>query len=113
MARVGEPGLISSSSIPAGLAAIGQPVSVCHQWSMTGMPSRSEAQRCVSGSRRSPARKRYVSDETSYCARNSPFGSSFLIARNAVGAVKTDFTPFSWTTRQNWPASGVPTGLPS
>ncbi len=43
--RVGEPGLIGSSSIPAGLATIGQPVSVCHQWSITGMSSSSDAQR--------------------------------------------------------------------
>jgi hypothetical protein len=42
--RVGEPGLIGSSSMPAGLATMGHPVSVCHQWSITGMPSSSDAQ---------------------------------------------------------------------
>ena len=30
--------------MPIGLAAIAQPVSVCHQWSITGMPSFSDAQ---------------------------------------------------------------------
>ena len=35
------------------------------------------------------------------------------MARNAVGAVKSVFTPWSATTRQNAPGSGVPTGLPS
>ena len=42
-----------------------------------------------------------------------PCGSSFLIARNAVGAVKKATAPCSEITRQNAPASGVPTGLPS
>ena len=42
-----------------------------------------------------------------------PSGSSFLIARIAVGAVNNAFTPCSDATRQNAPASGVPTGLPS
>jgi hypothetical protein len=36
-----------------------------------------------------------------------------LIARIAVGAVNRASTPCSATTRQNAPASGVPTGLPS
>jgi hypothetical protein len=47
------------------LAAIGQPDSVCHQWSTTGMPSSSEAHYYVSESSRSPARNRYRSDEMS------------------------------------------------
>ncbi len=42
-----------------------------------------------------------------------PPGSSFLIARMAVGAVKSAFTRCSSMTRQKAPASGVPTGLPS
>ena len=42
-----------------------------------------------------------------------PFGSSFLIARKAVGAVKSALTPCWAMTRQNAPGSGVPTGLPS
>src|SRR3546814_4333365 len=33
---VGEPGLYGSSSMPRQLEAIGQPVSVCHQWSTAG-----------------------------------------------------------------------------
>jgi hypothetical protein len=35
------------------------------------------------------------------------------MARNAVGAVNNVFTPWSLTTRQKAPGSGVPTGLPS
>ena len=35
------------------------------------------------------------------------------MARIAVGAVNMAFTRCSATTRQNAPASGVPTGLPS
>ncbi len=61
----GEPGLIGSVSSPRGLAAIGQPVSVCHQLSMTGMPSRSDAHCQVSGSSRSPARNSVRSEERS------------------------------------------------
>ena len=64
-ALVGEPGLIGSSSMPGQLAAMAQPVSVCHQWSITGTPSVSPAHASVSGSHRSPARKRYLSVETS------------------------------------------------
>jgi hypothetical protein len=35
------------------------------------------------------------------------------MARKAVGAVKSVRTPCCETTRQNAPASGVPTGFPS
>ena len=42
-----------------------------------------------------------------------PSGSSLRIARMAVGAVNNAFTPYSATTRQNAPGSGVPTGFPS
>jgi hypothetical protein len=35
------------------------------------------------------------------------------MARNAVGAVNSVTQPCSAMTRQNAPASGVPTGLPS
>ena len=44
---------------------------------------------------------------------NLPSGSSFLMARNAVGAVNSATALCSLMTRQNAPASGVPTGLPS
>ncbi len=53
------------------------------------------------------------SDERSYRSAVAPSGSSFLIARIAVGAVNSASTPCSAITRQNAPASGVPTGLPS
>ncbi len=49
----------------------------------------------------------------SYFGMNSPFGSSFLIARKAVGAVNSEATLYSSMMRQKVPASGVPTGLPS
>ena len=42
-----------------------------------------------------------------------PSGSSFLMARNAVGAVKRALTPCWAQTRQKAPGSGVPTGFPS
>ena len=51
--------------------------------------------------------------DRSYSPSGAPFGSSFLIARNAVGAVNMLRAPCSAMTRQNCPASGVPTGLPS
>ena len=82
------------------LAAIAQPVSVCHQWSMTGTPSSSLAHVKVSGSRRSPARKRYLNELMSYFFSNSPLGSSRFTARKPVGAVKSAFTPYSPITRQ-------------
>ena len=109
----GEPGLIGSVSRPRRLAAIGQPVSVCHQLSTTGIPSRSLAHCQVSGSSRSPARNRVRSEERSYAAAFAPAASSFLMARYAVGAVNIATAPYSEITRKNAPASGVPTGLPS
>ena len=39
--------------------------------------------------------------DRSYWPSSAPFGSSFLIARNAVGAVNIAFTPCSAITRQN------------
>jgi hypothetical protein len=112
-ATVGEPGLIGIGSSPRRFAAIGQPVSVCHQWSTTGTPSSSVAHCHVSGSSRSPARKSVRSDDTSYGASSLPSGSSFFTARIAVGAVNNALASYSDTTRQKAPASGVPTGLPS
>ena len=44
MALVGEPGFTGKACSPTGLAAMAQPVSVCHQWSMTGTPRLSSAQ---------------------------------------------------------------------
>ena len=89
------------------------PVSVCHQWSITGMPSRPSIHRCVSGSRRSPAAKKCRREDRSWAWSSSPSGSARRIARSAVGAVKKERTPWSSMSRQNAPASGVPTGLPS
>ena len=95
------------------LAAIGQPVSVCHQWSITGTPSARSLHATVSGSARSPARNSVRNDDVSYWLGSLPCGSSRLIARTAVGAVNSAFTRCCWITRKNAPASGVPTGLPS
>ena len=39
MGTVTEPGLTGIGSTPMRFPATGQPVSVCHQRSMTGMPS--------------------------------------------------------------------------
>src|SRR5882672_3485436 len=69
------------------LAAMGQPVSVCHQWSMTGTRRYSSAQCSVSGSQRSPARKSVRKRERSCLPMCVPCGSSFLMARKAVDAV--------------------------
>ena len=112
-AAVGEPGLTGSVSIPTQLDAIGQPVSVCHQWSITGTFSISSVQRSVSGSQRSPARNCVRKADRSYFASSLPSGSSLRIARIAVGAVNMQDTLCPAITRQNAPASGVPTGLPS
>ena len=67
----------------------------------------------VSGSARSPARNSVRNFDRSYFANSLPSGSSFLMARNAVGAVNIAAHRCSAITRQNAPASGVPTGLPS
>ena len=90
-----------------------QPVSVCHQWSITGTPRIFSAQATVSGSARSPARNSVRRDLVEYFFRNSAFGSSFLIARKAVGAVNSAEILYSSIIRQKAPASGVPIGLPS
>jgi len=95
------------------LAAIGQPVSVCHQWSITGTRSARSHQAKVSGSARSPARKSVRRLPRSCCEGRFASGSSRLIARSAVGAAKSACTPCFSTTRQKADASGVPTGLPS
>ena len=49
----------------------------------------------------------------SYFSSSFASGSVFRMARRAVGAVNSTLTLWSWITRQNAPASGVPTGLPS
>ena len=67
----------------------------------------------VGGSARSPARNSVRNFDRSYCLSSLASGSSLRMARNAVGAVNSDTTPWSAQTRQNAPASGVPTGLPS
>jgi hypothetical protein len=80
---------------------------------MTGTPRCPLAHWYVSGSSRSPARNRCRNRDRSYPPIRVPSGSSRRIARIAVGAVNMVATPCSATTRQNAPASGVPTGLPS
>ena len=80
---------------------------------MTGTFSFSSAQCRVSGSQRSPARKRVRNFERSYLPINAPSGSCWRIARKAVGAVNMVETACCEITRQKAPGSGVPTGLPS
>ena len=67
----------------------------------------------MSGSARSPARKRVRREERSNSAGRLPFSSSLLIALSAVGAVNNAVTRCLSTTRQKFASSGVPTGLPS
>ena len=88
-----EPTFTRCGSRPIGLATMGQPVSVCHQWSTMGTSSTWFSHSCVGGSSRSPARYSVRSVEMSYCRRRCASGSSFLMARNAVGAVKKALTP--------------------
>ena len=105
--------------MPSGFAAIGQPVSVCHQLSTTGMSRPVAAARVsvvhayVSGSSRSPARNTARSEDRSAARACCPGGSSPRTTRMAVGAVKKTLTSCCSMTRKNALASGVPTGLPS
>ena len=100
--------------MPQQLAAIGQPVSVCHQWSITGRcelllrPAQRVGIAALAGEEQRAKARQVVA-----LPMWRPFGSSFLIARNAVGAVNSATTPCCAITRQNAPGSGVPTGLPS
>ena len=80
---------------------------------ITGTFRMLSAQWIVSGSARSPARKSARNRDRSCPSSSFAFGSSFWIARKAVGAVNRVTTPCSAMTRQYAPASGVPTGLPS
>src|SRR5215470_4349439 len=86
---------------PTGLPVIAHPVSVCHQWSITGLFNNFSAQTRVSGSARSPARNSVRNFSRSYCAKNFPWGSSFLMERNAVGAVNIATHWCSTITRQD------------
>ena len=67
----------------------------------------------MSGSALSPARYKASKCDKSYFLKYSPFGSSFLIALNAVGAVNKVLTLYSEIILQKAPGSGVPTGFPS
>src|SRR2546429_6005558 len=80
---------------------------------MTGTWSCCSAQSSVGGSHRSPARNSVRKQLRSYLRVYSPFGSSRLTARNAVGAVNRTRTWCWEITRQNAPGSGVPTGFRS
>ena len=110
---VAEPGLTDIGSSPRGFAAIGQPVSVCHQWSITGTPSLSLAQPSVSGSSRSPAMNSVRNADRSYLAISLTVRVDPLDRPQRGGRGEQRFRAVSAMTRQNAPASGVPTGLPS
>ncbi len=55
-AFVAEPGFTNICSIPRELATIGQPDSVCHQWSITGIGMCCWYHSMVALSQRSPAK---------------------------------------------------------
>src|SRR5665213_1548780 len=84
---VGEPGLTALASIPRLRAAMGQPVSVCHQWSMTGTDRTSRAHSYVVGSSRSPARNR---------------------ARDVLSVPVIDHW---WQTETGWPIAALSLGI--
>ena len=67
----------------------------------------------VEMSQRSPAKNCVRKQLKSYCLINSPSGSSFLMARMAVGAVNITATLCCDITLQNVDASGVFMGFPS
>ena len=66
------------------LPVIDQPVSVCHQWSITGVLRWCAAHSMVGGSARSPARNSALNFERSYLDINLASGSSLLIARKLL-----------------------------
>jgi hypothetical protein len=113
MATVGEPILTGNWPRPSGLPAIAQPVSVCHQWSMTGTPSlflrpddRVRIGPLAGEEQRAQARHIVIADEFA--------GRVFLLdgaEGGRRGEQRRDLV--SSITRQKVPASGVPTGLPS
>jgi len=92
---------------------IGQPDSVCHQWSIGVMPTFSSYQSNVATSHLSPAKNWVLKWDKLYFLMNSPSGSSFLIALIAVGAVNITETLYSERILQVVPASGVIIGFPS
>ena len=92
MANPAVPILTGGEFNPWGHPTIGKPVSVCHQWSITGTPSLFEAHLIVSVSALSPAKNNVFSELVSYLLINSPLGSLRFIALNAVGAVNNIFT---------------------
>ncbi|MCY1436934.1 hypothetical protein D9M71_530750 [compost metagenome] len=87
-------------SRPVQGAVTGQPVSVCHQWSYTGLPVSSSSQFWVLLSSFSPARNSLRSEPRSYLRHSPPSGSSLRIARNAVGAQNRALTLCSSIIRQ-------------
>ena len=105
------------------MAEIGEPVSEDHQLSITWAFGaqcfwrRVWYVRTMLGSLRSPARKRarrfFRSPFRPASSKDSLLGSSLRMARKAVGAVLRTLTLYSERSRQNVPALGVPTGLPS
>ena len=91
-----------------------QPVSVCHQWSITGTFSMLLGPldgRRIGALAGEEQRAEFATGRSALSSL--PSGSSFLMARKAVGAVNSATALCSAITRQNAPASGVPTGLPS
>eukprot|EP00957_Ditylum_brightwellii_P040209 3042202-Ditylum_brightwellii.AAC.2 len=75
---------------PMTLPIPGHPSSVCHQWSITGVPYYFRAflqYISVSGSLLSPARNNARRHSKLYFSAKVAFGSTYSIAQKAVGAV--------------------------
>ena len=99
-ALLDEPGFIAAGSTPIRFAIIGQPDSVCHQWSIIGNWVCSCNQWYVAGSHLSPATKIDFKLFIEYFFNPFASGSSFFIALNAVGAANNKFTLYSSTPLQ-------------
>ena len=109
-----SPGLIGSGSTPMRIggdrpAGLGLPPVVDDR---DAELLRRPVRRCRGRAARRPGTGTSAPTGRSW-PRCLPSGSSLRIARIAVGAVNSAFTPCSAATRQNAPGSGVPTGLPS
>lgn len=76
--------MIGIGSSPRMFAQIAQPVSVCHQWSITGTPSFGGPDVRV-GVEALAAANSVVIDEMSYLASSFASGSALRMARIAVG----------------------------
>jgi hypothetical protein len=105
--------LTGSFSIPSGLPAMAQPVSVCHQWSITGhaelllRPFDGVGVGAFAREEERFQRRQVV------VAHQRPARVVALDRAEGGRRGEEALDPCSAITRQKVPASGVPTGLPS